>query len=79
MGYWKKEIESMGGKDGDPLLRLDLDDLYTQGYTESAYDISGAGHSRLILARDREAFLDELAAKFRAQAADCLKPYVEDE
>lgn len=75
MSFWKKGIEQFGGKDGDPLLQLDLDDLYTAGYFSTMFDIGGAGHSRIILAKDKEAFLDEQAKKFRASMEEHLEVY----
>ena len=65
MDWLELAMVAHGGKPGDPLLELDLDELYTAGYFHSEYDLSGAGHSRLILAKDKEAFLNEHAAEFR--------------
>lgn len=75
MSSWKDDIEQRGGKLGDPLLFLDLDELYTDGYFSSMFDIGGAGHSRIILAKDKEAFLDEQTSKFRASMESFLKDF----
>lgn len=61
-------------------LRLDLDALAEEGYLYSAtYDLYGAGHSITILAKDREAFLDEYATKFRELVDKSLEVYVEED
>ncbi len=78
MNWLQEAIEARGGKLGDPLLELDLDIMAYEGYPKSNIDLAGAGHSRLILAKDREKFLDELAAGYRAQAAELLRPYGEE-
>lgn len=39
-------------------LRLDLDDLSSEGYFYTEYDIGGEGHGIIICASDKEAFLD---------------------
>lgn len=79
-GYYDKERVEHGGKPGDPLLRLDLDELYTDGYFYSEdLDICGGAHSQTILAKDREAFLNDFAAQFRAKVAEFLKPYDDTE
>ncbi len=75
MSSWKDDIEQRGGKLGDPLLSLDLDELYTDGYFSSMFDISGAGHSRVILVKDKEAFLNEQANKFRASMENFLEDF----
>lgn len=49
-------------------LRLDLDELYTEGYYYTDYDIGGAGHSITIESKDKEAFLDAFAAEWRKRA-----------
>lgn len=64
---------------GTPMLKLDLDELYTDGYMYSDYDISGAGHGQVIMATDQEAFLDEYAAMFRSKVKAFLKPYNPEE
>lgn len=73
MSWWGKEIEKRGSNDGEPLLYLDLDEMSYEGYLKSEFDISGAGHSRLILAKDKEAFLDEQAMKHRELLEGFLK------
>jgi len=60
------------------LLRLDLDELYTQGYYHTEFDISGGGHGIVIEARDKKAFLDEFAAQWRKNAEELLEGW-EDE
>jgi len=49
-------------------IHLSLDDLYTDGYFYTDYDIGGDGHWIIIKAADREKFLDAFAAEFRARA-----------
>lgn len=74
MSWWEKEIKKRGGVDCEPLLYLDLDEHSYEGYLASDFDISGAGHSRLILAKDKEAFLDEQALKYRESIEKFFKP-----
>jgi len=73
MSWWEQEIKQRGGIDGEPLLYLDLDEYSDEGYLPSDFDISGAGHSRLILAKDKEQFLDEQASKYRQAIEKFLK------
>lgn len=54
------------------LLHLSLDELAEDGYIYSQYDVSGSGHDQYIKPEDKEAFLNDLAAKFRAQAESLL-------
>lgn len=55
------------------LLHLSLDALAEDGFIYSEYDVSGAGHDQYVKPENREAFLDDMAAKFRAQAAKLLE------
>lgn len=73
MSWWEKEITKRGGADGEPLLYLDLDEHSYEGYLPSDFDIAGAGHSRLILAKDKEAFLTEQALRYRKSIEQFLK------
>ena len=65
-------------KEGEKVLFLDLDHLWELGYIYSDYDISGAGHSQTIRPQDREAFLDDMAAKYRKQIESILEERVKD-
>lgn len=58
-----------------PVLRLDLDELYTEGYYYTEFDIGGAGHSITIKASDKEAFLDAFVAEWRKRVERMLLPY----
>ncbi|MCH8326836.1 MAG: hypothetical protein IIB83_09815 [Bacteroidetes bacterium] len=73
MSWWEDEIKQRGGVDDEPLLYLDLDEHSYEGYLPSDFDISEAGHSRLILAKDKEAFLDEQALRYRKSIENFLK------
>ena len=57
------------------LLRLDLDELYTEGYYYTHFDIGGAGHSILILEELKDAFLNEFARIWRAKAEKFLESW----
>lgn len=54
-------------------LRLNLDELYTDGYYYTDYDIGGSGHSITINAKDKEQFLDEFVAVWRNKAEEMLQ------
>lgn len=69
----KKEVA-----EGEKVLYLDLDHLWEIGYIYSDYDISGAGHSQTIRPEDKEAFLDDMAAKYRKQMESILEERVKD-
>lgn len=60
-------------------LRLDLDELYEDGYYYTDYDIGGEGHAILIKPEDREKFLDAFAAEWRKRADDLLEKWYEDD
>lgn len=55
------------------LLHLSLDALAEDGFIYSKYDVSGSGHDQYIKPEDKEAFLDDMAAQFRAQAEKLLE------
>lgn len=54
-------------------LFLDLDELYTEGYYYTAFDVGGAGHSILIEEKDKDQFLDSFAAEWRRRTEKLLK------
>ena len=56
-------------------LFLDLDEFYTQGYYYTQFDIGGAGHSILIEAENRIAFLDAFADEWRKLADAALQDW----
>jgi len=71
-GWRRIDNEEIVGK-----LRLDLDDLYTDGYYYTSFDVGGGGHSIVIEAKDRDAFLDEFARIWREKAAEALEEWRE--
>ena len=75
MFAFEKDVIAHGGKPGEPLLELDLDEMAYEGYLGSKYDIVGDPHSRVILAKDKEAFLDDYAMMFRRRCEEMLKPF----
>jgi hypothetical protein len=54
-------------------LTLNLDELYSDGYYYTDYDIGGSGHSITIYAEDKEEFLDQFAAIWRKKAEELLE------
>lgn len=64
---------------GQKLLHLSLDALAQDGYIYSDYDVRGAGHDLYVPVEDRQKFLDEYAAKFRAQVERLLEDYEEED
>jgi len=46
-------------------IHLSLDDLFSDGYFHTDYDIGGAGHWVIIKAEDRDKFVDAFCAEFR--------------
>ena len=75
MNMIERGMAKHGGAVGDPLLELDSDELAYGGFFYSKYDILGDPHSQIILAKDREAFLDEYARIFRRRCEDLLKGF----
>ena len=65
--------------DEEPKLILDLDGLYTDGYFYTSFDIGGAGHSILIEAKNKEAFLDEFTKIFRTKIEEFMTVHSEDD
>ena len=59
-------------------LTLDLDDLYTDGYYYTDFDIEGSGHSITIKAEDKEDFLIAFSKEWAKRAEKKLFE-VEDE
>jgi len=49
-------------------IHLSLDDLYTDGYFYTDYNMCGGGHWIIIKADDKEKFLDAFCAEFRKRA-----------
>ena len=60
-------------------LRIDLDELYTEGYYYTEYDIGGEGHGITIEEHDKEAFLDAFAAEWRKRAERALAKLDEED
>jgi hypothetical protein len=58
-------------------LRLDLDELYTDGYYYTRYDIGGEGHAIVIEEKDKDAFLDEFALIWRKKTEKLLRSWEE--
>jgi len=54
-------------------LTLDLDNLTSEGYFYTEYDIGGSGHSITIKAEDKEKFLDAFAKEWRERADEFLR------
>ena len=54
------------------VLELSLDGLYDDGFPSSKSDIGGRGHYINIEIKDREAFLDEMAANYRENIDESL-------
>ena len=54
-------------------LVLDLDEMYTEGFYYTEYDIGGSGHSITIKKEDKEKFLDAFAAEWRKRASESLR------
>lgn len=75
----ERDIREHGGKKGDPLLELDLDEMAYEGFLHSKYDIAGDPHSQVILAKDKEAFLDDYAFMFRRLCEELLKDFISEE
>ena len=63
-----------GGKVDDPLLELDLDEAY-EAFIYSKHDILGDPHTQVILAKDKEAFLDDYAMIFRRRCEEMLREF----
>lgn len=57
------------------LLRLDLDELYMQGYYHTEFDISGETHGIVIEAKNKKAFLDAFAKQWRENAEELLEDW----
>jgi len=54
-------------------LRLDLDELYQEGYYYTEFDIGGSGHAIIIDKDDKEEFLDAFALEWRNRAERLLE------
>ncbi len=75
----ERVIIAHGGKKGDPLLELDLDEMAYEGFLHSKHDIAGDPHSQVILAKDKEAFLDDYTFMFRRRCEELLKEFNSEE
>lgn len=60
-------------------LELNLDSIFESEYFYTEYDIGSSGHSIIIDAEDKEAFLDAWAAEWRNKAEKYLEEIEDDD
>ena len=60
-------------------LFLNLDDLHSEGYIYTEFDVGDSGHSITINSKDKEKFLDAFAEEWRKKAEEQLEEVKENE